>query len=525
MALRSLAQPVYVPSASPGRWRRATVAFFALTLAFASLVLLSFVLSVAEWTPMAVATLPLVLASAIWISGGAVTALLGLRGPPPRQPVPLSRPAGTTAVLLTLCREDPGPVAAWLSGLRAALDRTGAAATTRIFVLSDTSGEDEIAAEEHALRDLIRSGAVTYRRRARNDGLKPGNIADWLDRWGDAFDFMLVLDADSRMSADRIGRMVREMASRPRLGLLQAGIALTPGRTRFGRHQRTAARLMGPTFVRGFAAWSGQTANYWGHNALIRVEAFRAAARLPTLPGRAPLGGPILSHDFVEAAWIRRAGWHVELDTAQGGSAEDAPQTLEDFHRRDRRWCQGNIQHLRLLAEPGLDPLSRIHMASGVFSYLAAPVWLALLVTMSSGAVSIQSVVPVLLVALLLLVPKICGLLARPRGLRTRRRAAILLRAAGAEIALSAILAPVMMVRQSGAVLLVLLGRDTGWKSRRRARSLPRGTPEVAAGAGLAAVALLAGPSSAIWLAPVVLSLLGAPLLIRHLDAAPDAPA
>jgi len=526
MALRSLSHPVDVAFASPREWRSATAAFAAATAAFTAVVFLSFLLSVVSWTPMAVAALPLILGSALWISGGAATALLGLVASPRRPPAAADvSPSGTTAVLMTLCREDPEPVAAYLSGLRAVLDRTDGSGAIRIFVLSDTTGEHEIAAEELAFRDLLDAGALTYRRRLENVRRKPGNIADWMDRWGDGFDYMLVLDADSRMSADRIRRMVCEMESRPRLGLLQAGIALTPGRTRFGRHQRTAARLLGPTFVRGFAAWAGRTANYWGHNALIRVNAFRTAARLPTLPGKAPFGGLILSHDFVEAAWIRRAGWHVELDVEQGGSAEDAPQTLEEFHRRDRRWCQGNLQHLRLLAEPGLHPISRIHMASGVFSYLAAPVWLALLVMMSSGAVAIGSAVPVILVALLLLIPKACGLVSRLGRLKTRRRVGVVLRAAGAELVVSAILAPVMMVRQSGAVLMVLLGRDTGWKSRDRARSLPRGGPEFLAGAGLAGLAVVTGASAATWLAPVVLSLLGAPLLVRYLDAAPDAPA
>jgi membrane glycosyltransferase len=212
---------------------------------------------------------------------------------------------------------------------------------------------------------LSDAGVLTYRRRCENIGRKPGNIADWLARWGDDHDYMLVLDADSRMSTDRIRRLIARMEARPRLGLLQAAIALTPGRTRFGRHQRMAAKLLGPTFVRGFAAWTGRSSNYWGHNAIIRVEAFRVAANLPILSGRPPFGGSVLSHDFVEAAWMRRAGWHVELDVAQGGSAEGAPQTLEEFHKRDRRWCQGNLQHMRLLAEPALHPISRWHMLSG----------------------------------------------------------------------------------------------------------------------------------------------------------------
>jgi membrane glycosyltransferase len=500
--------------------------FATVTGILATVVVLSFALSLEAWTPMAAVALPLVAASALWIAAGAATAVLGLTPGRRSLPVPEGwRPAGTTAVLLTLCREDPVPVAVHLAGLRRALDRAGLGPATRIFVLSDTRGEMEVAAEEEALGPLMRSGAITYRRRTVNDRQKPGNIADWLDRWGAEFDYMLVLDADSRMSANRIRRLIRTIEARPRLGLLQAGIALTPGRTRFGRHQRVAARLLGPTFVRGFAAWAGRTSNYWGHNAILRVEAFRAAAELPILPGRAPFGGSILSHDFVEAAWIRRAGWDVELDITQGGSAEDAPQTLEEFHRRDRRWCQGNLQHIRLLTEPGLHPLSRLHMLSGVFSYLAAPVWLALLLMTTSRAVTVTSLAPVVLVALLLLLPKLCGLGAYLRRRMTPWRASVCLRAALAEIAVSAILAPVMMVRQSGAVLLVLAGRDAGWKSGRRARDLPKGVPESLAGGAVGGLAVVAGGWTALWLAPIVLSLLCAPILIRYLDGTPDATA
>jgi membrane glycosyltransferase len=519
MAYSSLSRPVTAPFAALRSWPRATVAFLCLTVALAGAVLTAFALSVDAWTPVALASLPLLAASAIWIAGGAATALLGLLRPPPaRLPLPARPPAGRTAILLTLCREDPGPAAAYLAGLRASLDRAGLGDSTHIFVLSDTTGAAEVAAEEAAFRPLSDAEVLTYRRRARNIGRKPGNIADWLARWGDDHDYMLVLDADSRMSADRIRRLIARMDARPRLGLLQAAIALTPGRTRFGRHQRMAAQLLGPTFVRGFAAWTGISSNYWGHNAIIRVEAFRVAANLPILSGRPPFGGSVLSHDFVEAAWIRRAGWHVELDVAQGGSAEGAPQTLEEFHKRDRRWCQGNLQHMRLLAEPGLHPISRWHMASGVVSYLAAPIWLALLVMSTSESISAPGLAPVGLVVLLLLTPKICGLIANLRRRMTPWRRAIILRASLAELVMSAVIAPIMMVRQSGAVLSVLLGRDCGWKSRATSRPLPRGGIEALWGLGLGAIAVAAGPVAGLWLAPIVLSLLGAPILIRYLE-------
>ncbi len=496
-------------------------AFALLRVVFALLVLAAFSCSVVRWTPMAFAALPLVLLSAAWIGGGAATALIGLLHPQPKAPPipPDWQPASSTAILLTLCREAPRPVARHLDGLRHTLDRAGLGTATRIFVLSDTSGSDAIAAEEAALAPLIARDAIRYRRREDNIGRKPGNIDDWLRGHGDGFDFMLVLDADSRMSAPRIRQMIRQLESRPRTGLLQAGIALVPGRSRFGRHQRIAARLLAPGFVRGFAAWTGKTGNYWGHNALIRIAAFRDA-QVPALSGKPPFGGPILSHDFVEAAWIRRAGWAVEVEPALAGSAEQAPQTLDGFHRRDRRWCQGNLQHLRLLAEPGLHPISRFHLAEGVISYLAAPVWLALVAMVASGAVTVAGALPFAIILGLLLLPKICVLTALFRRARTAGRRGILLRAFWSEVAVSALLAPLVMVRQAGSVASVLAGRDCGWKSGRTRRAiLPIGGAEALAGGAITGLALIAGTASAVWLAPLVLPLLGAPLLVRYLDA------
>lgn len=497
--------------------------FFGLTIALGTAITMVFALSVTQWTVVGLAVMPLLALNAAWISGGAATAIIGLCrksphcGPPP---APAWHPTGRTAILLTLCREPPGPAAAYLRDLHARLGRAGLSGDTCIFVLSDTTGSAAIAREEAALRDLVAAGKVQYRRRNANTGRKPGNIADWLRRHGDDFDYMLVLDADSRMSAGRIRRMIHQIETRPRTGLLQAGMGLVPGHTRFGRHQRVAVRLMSSNFGRGMAAWAGRTGNYWGHNAIMRVAAFRDAVNLPTLAGRPPFGGPILSHDFIEAAWIRKAGWAVELDPDLAGSAEDAPQTLAAFHKRDRRWCQGNLQHLRVLVRRGLHPMSRFHLASGVLSYLAAPAWLLLVIAIASGAVTVAGALPFATVAAVLMLPKLCALAGRIRRDRTMRRRLLTLRAWLGELTTSSLVAPIMMIRQTGAVLSVLAGRDCGWKSGRTARwRIPRGLPEATAGAAITLLAVLSGSGMTPWLSPLILPLLGAPLITRLLDA------
>ncbi len=502
----------------------ALVVFLALLLTFAGALVWAFAQAIDTWTWVVWAVLPLIAANALWISGGAATAILGLIVPASKEPgaSPSWTPSHKTAVLITLCGEDPTQVARYIDDLHKGMVGTGLDATTRIFILSDTFGQDLSAREEAALANLISADHVHYRRRINRTGKKPGNIADWLDTHGNSFDHMVVLDADSRMTAASIRHLIWRLELNPNLGLCQAGISLIPGRSRFGQYQRVAARLLSKTFGKGFAAWSGKSGNYWGHNAIIRIDAFRCAAALPTLSGPAPFGGMILSHDFIEAAWIRRAGWDVELCPGIVGSAEDAPQTMGEYFKRDRRWCQGNLQHLRLIAVPGLHPISRYHLMTGIFSYLAAPIWLLLFGLMSTGLISIWGFLPILAVAAVLLIPKLCALIDTLPKLRTARRWRIVLRAWGVELVLSTMLAPLIMLRQAACVAAVLLGRDCGWKSpQTSARRIRAGWPEAALGLAIATFAIVNATPGAFWMALVIIPLLSAPVLMPKLNEAP----
>ena len=308
------------------------------------------------------ALLTLYLPNVGWTGFAAATALCGLVWSRSRRrsydPLPGWVPRGRTAILVPARNERVADLEARLEGMRLDLARRGLSRHVDIFVLSD-SDDPRIVRSEFGMARAFAcvSGnppPVYYRRRTSNEGRKPGNIAEWVGRWGGAYEYMLLLDADSRMSAERIAAMIAEMDTRPELGLLQAGVRLTGSRTRLGGLLQRSTRLYGPAFTAGIAGWAGTEGNYWGHNALVRVEAFSDAGGLPKLPGKAPFGGNILSHDFVEAAWLRRAGWAVEIDPDTGGSAEGGPETLTEFHKRDRRWCQGNLQHAGVLPARGL---------------------------------------------------------------------------------------------------------------------------------------------------------------------------
>ena len=500
--------------------RPALLAFLTLLVLFSAILILAFARAVDTWNWVAWSVLPLIAFNAMWISGGAATSVLGLFAPKVKRVAPSDtpKPRGNTAILITLCGEQPEPVANYLQCLVDGLKAINLGDKTHIYVLSDTAAP-AAACEERAVGGLVEAGQVIYRRRAVRTNRKPGNIADWLANHGASFDYMVVLDADSRMSPDSINHLIWEMETNPDLGLCQANISLVPARTRFGKYQRVTSRILSRTFGQGFAAWSGDSGNYWGHNAIIRVSAFRAAAHLPCLSGSAPLGGSILSHDFIEAAWIRRAGWRVALSPNLPGSAEDAPQTLGEFFKRDRRWCQGNLQHMRLVGEPGLHSLSRLHLLSGIFSYLAAPIWLLLLALLTSGQIEIWGFLPVLLIALVLLVPKLCALIeAMPRAKTTRRRRT-LLRAWSYELVLSTVLAPIIILRQASFVGSIALGRDCGWKSSEtKSIRLPQGWAEAGVGLAMLALAAINGTQGAFWMVLVILPLLSAPFLMPKLD-------
>lgn len=466
------------------------------------------------WTAFAAAT---ALCGLVWSRSLALPAM-------PRD----WRPRRRTAVLIPARNEDAGRLGAGIAALRHDLTRQGLARAVDIFVLSD-SGENEAEAEAAVIDGLAASGfgpPVYYRRRLDNARRKPGNIAEWVARWGAGYAYMLMFDADSRMSAARIGSLIHRMETNPGVGLIQTGVTLTGARSRFARLQQLATRLYGGAFAAGIAGWSGAEANYWGHNALIRVRAFASAAGLPALGGPAPFGGDILSHDFIEAAWLRRAGWAVEIDPDSRGSSEEGPETLAEYAKRDRRWCQGNLQHLRVLfAARGLHPVSRLHLVSGIAGYLAAPLWLGLVLTAVLTGGSAAMVVPLLGAMALIAAQKLAGVAMWLRRGPSRRARRVIWRKALGELAASTLLAPIVMVRQTLAVVSVLTGHDCGWKpagaGASRGRALGWLEPAVAAGLGLA---VLPGGDD-LWqlamLTPILLPLLAAPFVARWLDRVP----
>jgi membrane glycosyltransferase len=459
-----------------------------------------------------------------------------------------AEPLGSrTALVVPARNENADAVVRRIEAMLASLEGAGYADAFDIHLLSDTDDPDRIPAEEAAWSGLLArysgSAGLHYRRRAANEGRKAGNIGEFLSRAGGGYDYMVVLDADSVMSADTLVRLVRTMDANPRAGLVQTVPLPGPQATRFGRFVELAAGLYGPMLAAGQSFWQGDAANYWGHNAIVRIEPFVRHCRLPVLRGRPPLGGEILSHDFVEAALLRRAGWGVYLLAEAGGSWEDVPGNLIDYARRDRRWCQGSLQHLRLLAVGGLHPISRLHFLLGAMGYVSSLLWLLLLLASTAyvagvapladptlsgiaglGSWTLAQPLPSLLAvtAAILFLPKGLGLLLA-LGRRERYGGAARLLGAGvAEACFAAVVAPVMMMYHARFVLEVSVGHSVAWTTQsREGSSVPwrdaiRATGWISAGGLLwAAGTWSLSPLFFAWMAPIFVGLLAAIPLVR----------
>jgi len=410
---------------------------------------------------------------------------------------PIHREA-RTAVIMPVCNED---IATVFGGLRAtceSLAATGALSLFDFYVLSDTSDPALRAAELRAWDALRRmmgdspvlaGGRIFYRWRRRRVKRKAGNVADFCRRWGRNYRYMVVLDADSTMHGDTLVSLVRLMEAHPRAGIIQTLPQPCGHGTLHARAQQFAHRVTGRLFSLGMAWWQLGDSHYWGHNAILRVEPFMKHCALAKLPGRGGLAGEILSHDFVEAAMMSRAGYEVWLAPRLEGSWEQNPPHLLDELQRDRRWCQGNLQNARLIAEPGWRPVHRATFGTAAFSYFVAPLWLAFIalgfaVRAAHGPAGAGSGAGVgagvgvgvgnsglwLLTLALLLLPRV---LAVGAVIVLREQASYggtvrLVGSAVAELMLSALQAPLRMLAHTLFVLSALTGLKLEWRSPSR---------------------------------------------------------
>ena len=491
------------------------------------------------------------------ISVGFCTALAGFyvinRGGDSSR-ISVSAPAGgpyrlaSTAVVMPVFNEDVSRVFEGLRVVFKSVQEIEGADNFDFFVLSDSNQPNQWIREEVAWAELCKQvggfGKIFYRKRRQAINKKAGNVADFLRRWGRNYRYMVVLDADSVMTGEALARLVTMMEANPSAGIIQTAPRTVRGESLYSRLQAFANRIYSPLYLAGLNYWQQHEGNYWGHNAILRVQPFMDHCSLPELPGNEPFGGRILSHDFVEAALMRKAGWGVWLAHDVEGSYEEGPPTLIESAKRDRRWCQGNLQHTWLLTARGFRPANRFHLLMGVMAYVSSPLWLLFLILSTIEMVNQASsarpdylyavdttslfgyplAIPEALTLfsltmLLLFLPKFASVVvllgrrdeAAAFGGRWRVAASAVLETVG-----SALLAPVNMIFNTKFVIFTLLGQGVGWVAQKRAADedgtdwreaiITHGPPTVF-GAVWGVSSLILIPAYFAWLSPVLAGL------------------
>jgi membrane glycosyltransferase len=381
--------------------------------------------------------------------------------------------------------ESPDRVIRNLNIMMDDIEAIGCADRFHVYVLSDTGWSDVAGSEEKAFGALSQKWAgrlpVTYRRREVNTGFKPGNIRDFLERWGDDHDLMLTLDADSFMTASAILRMVDIVQSDPGLGILQGLVVGMPSTSAFARLFQFGMRLGMRSWTIGSAWWQADCGPYWGHNAVIRIAPFKQHCDIPPLPGRGILRGHVLGHDQIEATLMRRAGYDVRVLPEEDLGWEENPPTLIEFIRRDQRWCQGALQYVFFIGQPGLKIVSRFQLAFAMLMFLGSPAWIGLLLiwTVALAAAPTTSAFidadyGAALLALILLMwfaPKtatMIDVLTRPTLRRAFGGTLRFLASVTVETIFSLLLSPIMWVCHTLFLAGLPFGRAIGWIGQMR---------------------------------------------------------
>lgn len=490
-----------------GGWRRIILLLLMFGQTGLATYFMSTVLPYQGSKPMEMVTLALFAILFCWISAGFWTAMAGFlvllrggdrymisaadAGDHAAKPIDA---AARTAIVMPICNEDVSRVFAGLRATYESVRRSGTLEHFDFFVLSDSSEPDLCVAELAAWNRLCQAvdgfGRIFYRHRLRRTKRKSGNIDNFCRRWGSNYRYMIVLDADSVMSGDCLAKLVRLMEANPGAGIIQTAPRASGRDTLYARIQQFSTRVYGPLFTAGLHYWQLGESHYWGHNAIIRMAPFIRHCALAPLPGRGALAGEIMSHDFVEAALMRRAGWSVWIAYDLAGSYEEMPPNLLDELKRDRRWCHGNLMNFRLFLAHGMHPVHRAVFATGVMAYLSAPLWF-LFLALSTGMLASHTLTlpeyftepgqlfPIWpewhpekaltlfsATATLLFLPKILSVLlicvqgAKRYGGRLHVTLGMLM-----ELVFSALLAPVRMLFHSRFVAAAFLGWEMHWKS------------------------------------------------------------
>ena len=480
------------------RNRRLLVATLNLVTYAAMMGAAAYILSHDGWHWLDVVTLTAFAIGLPWTVLGFWNAIIGLTvlhatRAPMQQIAPFAAAGDTalpvtsqTAVLMTLRNEDAARAISRLRIVQQSLDATGQGDKFDFFVLSDTSAASIAVDEEEAIAHWRASvpnswaDRIHYRRRENNKDFKAGNVREFCEQHGRDFEFMLPLDADSLMSGETIVRMLRMMEAHPRLGILQSLVVGMPSTSAFARIFQFGMRHGMRAYTAGQAWWTGECGPFWGHNAVVRIHPFHERCQLPHLPGAPPLGGPVLSHDQVEATFMRRAGYEVRVLPVEEGSWEENPPTILDFLQRDTRWCQGNLQYIHLLKTPGLYGVSRFQLIWAILMFAGIPAWtlmIALLPALawiyqgSTGFPSELAIALYISFFVMYLMPKFAGLIdtaLTPGGVKRYGGPLRFTASAIIEFVFSFLQGAVSTIRTAVFMIGLLFGAKVNWGGQQR---------------------------------------------------------
>ncbi len=472
------------------RARRIGFALLVLGTSAGLLGLMSAVLFPSGADPLGIAMLLLFAVTLAWTTTGFWNAVIGLSlmslardpegfvAPHLRSITGDEKIASATALAICIRNEDTARLSRNLRWMLEGLVATGEAHWFHLYILSDSNQTQTAAAEEMLAAELSeRFGTilpVTYRRREQGAGFKAGNIRDFCERWGSLHEFAIVLDADSVMTPGAMLRLIRIMQARPGIGILQTLVTGLPSASAFARVFQFGMRLGMRSYTLGAASWQGDCGPYWGHNAILRLAPFIEHCRLPVLAGEPPLGGHVLSHDQLEAVLMRRAGFEVRVLPDEDGSWEENPPTLLEFIRRDLRWCQGNMQYLRLLGLRDLMPVSRVQLWMAIAMYASAPAWLGFMLLGMVRQGPFRTDLGFVLLGMTLAMsfaPKLATLfdvLARRRLRQAFGGGPRVVASAMIELVFSMLIVPVCALSVTMFVLGLPFGRQVGWSAQQR---------------------------------------------------------
>lgn len=234
-----------------------------------------------------------------------------------------------------------------------------------IYVLDDSTDP-----EKRSIVDRIaKEKGFTILRREQRQGFKAGAINNWMRKYGDKYDYIVLLDADSYLPPDWVQCALRysEHPSNSNISVFQGLINLWNLDNRF-------VRTLAPLHVLGQDIWEKRLANHfdavfcYGHNVLVRMNHLRE------------IGGFVegyVSEDFATAVELAARGYKSRFIPIH--TYEAMPENIRGFIKRQNKWTRGSMEFFSFVKKPKLSFLQRLLLFQTPLGHLA---YILIMITM-----------------------------------------------------------------------------------------------------------------------------------------------